>query len=60
MLCLPHACVMEELAKYIVLICYNLKSLEIHAANAFTEYINRETGNLRSTLQGSESSLTHC
>ena len=34
---------MEELAKYIVLICYNLKSLEIHAANAFTEYINRET-----------------
>ena len=35
---------MEELAKYIVLICYNFKSLEIHeTSNAFTEYINRET-----------------
>ena len=52
---------MEELAKYIVLICYNFESLEIHeTTNAFMEHFNRETGNLRSTLQGSESSLTHC
>ena len=44
MLCLAHACVLEELAKYIVLICYNFKSLEIHeTTNAFMEHFNRET-----------------
>ena len=44
MLCLAHACVLEELAKYIVLICYNFKSLEIHeTSNAFMEHFNRET-----------------